>query len=173
MPVSRGKDFETAFKSAINAIPEISVDRLPDPSAGYAGVRNICDFSVYLYPFQYFFECKAIHGNTLNFKSHITEDQWNGLHEKSKLEGVGAGVCVWFIDHDLTVYVPIEQLVALQDAGGKSLNVKQVQNREVDFTEICGQKRRVLFTYYGLHFMADMHYRMFTKWGSKYGERKQ
>ena len=47
MGVSRGKQFEDAIKKAFLKHPDISFDRFPDPMAGYAGIRNICDFGVY------------------------------------------------------------------------------------------------------------------------------
>ena len=40
----------------------------------------------------------------------ITKDQWDGLVEKSKIPGVVAGIIVWFIDHDTTTFVPIQEL---------------------------------------------------------------
>jgi penicillin-binding protein-related factor A (putative recombinase) len=156
MAVSRGKDFETEFKAALSQVPEISIDRFPDPSAGYAGIHNICDFGVYLHPYEYYFECKAIRKNTLNFNSHITEDQWNGLMEKSQKYGVCAGVCVWFIDHDITVFVPIQQLHEMSLTGQKSLNVKQIISNEVQYVALPGRKKRVKFEYVGQKFMEDL-----------------
>lgn len=157
MAVNRGKDFEAAFKNALCKIQNISVDRLPDPAAGYAGVRNICDFCVYLKPNQFFFECKAIRGNTLNFKSHITKDQWEGLLEKSKIDGVCAGICVWFIDHDVTVFVPIQQLEALkQQFNKKSLHVSDLDNTNLEKVELIGKKKRIMFDYDGARLLQDL-----------------
>ncbi len=145
MGVSRGKQFEQQIRKALEAYPtSISVDRFADPMAGYAGIRNICDFVVYKMPFQYYFECKSTYGNTLNF-NNITKDQWNGLDEKSKITGVYAGVIVWFIDHDLTVYVPIRQLVWLKENGRKSLNVNHLA--DINHFAIPAKKKRVLFEY--------------------------
>ena len=147
MAVNRGKQFEQQIKeSFLNCDEPISIDRLPDPSAGYAGVKNICDFIVYSYPHEYYIECKSVHGNTLNF-SNITDNQWNGLQEKSQIWGVVAGVIVWFIDRDLTAYVPIQELVRLKDEGCKSLNIKHITMETVEHTIIPGKKKRVLFEY--------------------------
>ena len=41
---NRGKQFEQVIKDAFLKIPDVSIDRLYDPMAGYAGVKNICDF---------------------------------------------------------------------------------------------------------------------------------
>lgn len=146
MGVSRGKQFEKQIREALEKYPtQISVDRFADPMAGYAGIRNICDFTVYQMPFKYYFECKSIHGNTLSFGGSITKDQWDGLYQKSKITGVYAGVIVWFIDHDLTVYVPIQELVRLKNKGCKSLNANQLA--EVNHFAIPAKKKRILFEY--------------------------
>ena len=87
MAVNRGKQFEDAIESAFKKCSDVSIDRFADPAAGYAGVRNICDFIVYSYPFQYYFECKGCYGNTLSIHSNdpkkrygaITNNQWDGL----------------------------------------------------------------------------------------------
>lgn len=65
------------------------VNRVADNTAGYMGGRNICDFITYLYPNIFYFELKTTKGNTLPF-SNITDNQWQGLLEKEKIEGVGA-----------------------------------------------------------------------------------
>ena len=131
-------------------------DRFPDPMAGYAGIRNICDFGVYRYPFQYYFECKAFSGNTLNFNSAITKDQWRGLIEKSSITGVIAGVMVWFIDHDITVMVPMQELVRLRNDGAKSLNVKDIKENKVIHFIIPGKKKRVFFDYDAKEFLKEV-----------------
>lgn len=147
MKVNRGKDFEKQVKKAMMKNPDISFDRFPDPMAGYAGVRNICDFGVYYYPFQYYLECKAVSGNTLNFKSAITEDQWNGLYEKSKIPGVIAGVLIWFIDWDITTFISIQQLAKLKQMDCKSLNIRDIKDDKVLHFPLSGIKKRVLFDY--------------------------
>ena len=156
MGVNRGKQFEDAIKKAFLKHPDISFDRFPDPMAGYMGVRNICDFGVYRYPFKYYFECKAFSGNTLNFKSAITKDQWNGLREKSSVVGVIAGVLVWFIDHDITVMVPVQELVRLRDEGAKSLNIKDIKENKVTHFIMPGRKKRVFFDYDAGEFLKEV-----------------
>ena len=167
MAVNRGKQFEDAIESAVMNCKNVSIDRLNDPAAGYAGVRNICDFIVYDYPYQYYFECKSCYGNTLSIHSNnpkkrygaITNNQWEGLLEKAPIPGVQAGVIVWFIDHDITVYVPIEQLAELRNNGAKSLNIKDITNGTIAFLTVPGRKKRVLFEYDArtfLNFLGNM-----------------
>ena len=142
-----GKEFENKIKSCLNK-PELnfSLDRLPDPLGGFVGVRNISDFQGYKLPFQYYLECKCTYGNTLNFKSNITDDQWEGLTEKSKILGVLAGFCIWFIDYEETVFVPIQEMNRLRFIENKkSLNIKDLNN--INLFKIVGEKKRVYFDY--------------------------
>ena len=165
MKVNRGKDLEDQFKTQIEYLQSVSLDRLPDPSGGFLGVRNICDFTAYKYPFEYFIECKAFSGNTLNFKSAITSNQWQGMTEKMKVEGVMAGVLVWFIDYDRTVYVPILELVKLRDSGSKSLNIKDIQEMNVNYIEMEGKKKRVFFVYDMEKFVEELQNYTAIYWG--------
>lgn len=167
--VNRGKDFEGQIYNGFAKIDGVSIDRLPDPMAGYAGVKNICDFLVYKYPNQYYIECKSCYGNTLSINSNdpkrkygaITNNQWEGLLEKSKIPGVRAGIMVWFIDHDATYWLDIRLLQKLRDAGHKSI---KAYCDWIDFTEetsnlwqrIVGTKRRVLFDYDFIPFFEEI-----------------
>ena len=153
MGINRGKDFENQIRKKLNEIQNISVDRFPDPMAGYKGIRNICDFGVYKYPIFCYLECKAIHGNTLNFKGHITKDQWDGMLEKSKIQGVVAGIIVWFIEHDTTAFIRIENLHQLSAKGNKSLNIKDIKENKVPYILIEGEKKRVFYDYDMNHFI--------------------
>ncbi len=156
MKVNRGKDFEERIKEAFVKLKNVSIDRLPDPMAGYMGIRNICDFIIYNYPNQIYLECKAAYGNTLNLKSRFTETQWWGLEEKSKIPGVIAGAAIWFIDHDLTIFVPIKSLLKLDYEGHKSLNIEQIRQNEVFHIKIPGMKRRVLYDYDANAFLKEL-----------------
>lgn len=160
--MSRGKKFEKVVREAFEKNPTISIDRLPDPTGGYLGVRNICDFIVYKYPFQLYLECKVQQGNTLNFTSRISDNQWNGLLEKSKIPGVVAGVLVWFVDHDITTFVPIQELERLRDEPGqKSLHVNHLNFR--DNIPLEGRKKRVFFEYDAEGFLKSV-----SSWAKRY-----
>ena len=170
MGVSRGKQFEDMIKKAFLKHPDISLDRFPDPMAGYAGIRNICDFGVYRLPYQYYFECKAFSGNTLNFASAITKDQWDGLVEKSKIPGVMAGIIVWFIEHDTTTFVPIQELKRIRDAGAKSLNVKYLAAGNPLNIIVPGRKKRILFEYDAKTFLDNLDQWAGKKWRKEVAE---
>lgn len=167
--VNRGKDFEGQVEAGFASIEDVSIDRLPDPMAGYAGVRNICDYIVYKYPNQYYIECKSCYGNTMSIHTNnpknkygnITNNQWEGLLEKSKIPGVRAGILVWFIDHDETYWIDIRLLQKHRDAGNKSIShwcdwVDLSAYCKDKWTIIQGKKRRILFDYDFTEFFKEM-----------------
>ena len=151
MAYNRGKQFEDVVREAFEKVPGVSIDRLHDQTTHYKGSTNICDFIVYREPYEYYFECKSVHGNTLPF-SNITDTQWKGLLEKSKIEGVFAGVICWWVDKDITRFIPIQILQMLKEEGKKSLNCYwdscvDVYNTRYYIPEIKGKKKRVFFEY--------------------------
>ena len=167
--VNRGKDFEGQVEAGFSIIEGVSIDRLPDPMAGYAGVKNICDYIVFKSPYQYYVECKSCYGNTMSIHSNnpkqpygnITKNQWEGLLEKSKIPGVKAGILVWFIDHDDTYWIDIRLLQRWRDAGNKSIKfygdwADYTSETDRLWTRIVGKKRRVLFDYDFTYFLKEM-----------------
>ncbi len=173
MAVNRGKKFENVIESAFEKVSGVSVVRLHDQTTGYLGSSNHCDFIVYKKPYEYHIECKSVHGNTLSihsipkpdkhgvlhgFYGNITDTQWEGLLEKSKIEGVIAGVMCWWIDHDVTLFFPIELLADGRRLGQKSVrydfslgklimgNDFKVQ-KSVQPIVVLGKKKRVFFDY--------------------------
>lgn len=146
MGINRGKDFEKVVREAFEILPNVSIDRLHDQMTGYVGSSNICDFIVYREPTEIYIECKSVYGNTLPF-SNITDKQWNGLLEKSKIQGVVAGIMCWWIDHDETWFIPID---VLEDAkkvmGAKSINIKH-PHMQGYWSPITGKKKRIFFEY--------------------------
>jgi hypothetical protein len=167
--VNRGKDFEGQVQAGFERLCNVSIDRLPDPMAGYAGVKNICDFIVYKQPRQYYIECKSCYGNTMSIHSNnpkkmygnITNNQWEGLLEKSKIPGVRAGILVWFIDHDVTYWIDIRLLQKHREAGHKSIAyyadwIDFTQETDALWTRIKSEKRRVLFDYDFTRFFEEI-----------------
>ena len=146
MAVNRGKQFEDVIKNAFLQVPNVSVVRLHDQTTGYMGSKNHCDFIVYKKPLEYHLECKSVHGNTFPF-SNITENQCEGLLEKSKIKGVVAGVIVWWVDKDVTKYIPIQLIQKMKDKGGKSIRYDILCSSGYSTLEIKGKKKRVFFDY--------------------------
>lgn len=141
---SYGKQFENEIKQGFERAG-ICYDRFKDDNFGYSGVSNPCDFSAYLWPNKFYFECKEIRGNTLNFKSDIRESQWRGLIEKGKYDGVYAGFIIWFFDHGLTIYIDVNELDIMRCHGIRSLNIKDIE--KINHINVYGEKKRVLYRY--------------------------
>lgn len=155
MAQNRGKQFEAVVREAFEKVPNVSIDRLHDQTNGFRGSQNICDFIVYREPYEYYIECKSVHGNTLSIHSNdktgkgevygnITKRQWEGLSEKARIHGVLAGVLCWWIDKDITRYIPIEVLNYLKWDGYKSV---RYDYESICIADIPGEKKRVFFDY--------------------------
>lgn len=159
MATNRGKQFETCIEQAFKKVPETSVVRLHDQTTGTLGSSNHCDYIVYKKPYEYHIECKSVHGNTLSihstpkpdkfgvlhgFYGAITDTQWEGLLENSKIPGVVAGVICWWVDKDVTKFIPIAELQHLYDIGFKSIRYDTPNGYMID---LVGQKKRVFFEY--------------------------
>ena len=152
MAENRGKQFESIVQESFEKLANVSIDRLHDQTTGFKGSTNICDFIVYKEPYEYYIECKSVHKNTMSIYSpnpkkkygNITNTQWEGLLEKSKIQGVRAGVLIWFIDRDVTKFVPIQTLVMLRAEEFKS--VKYDMNF-YPYVDLVGIKKRVFFDY--------------------------
>lgn len=142
--IQRGKDFEEIIKKAFLEVPETTVERLPDPTAGYLGYRNPCDFLIYHYPYVYYIECKTTHSHRLPF-TNVTFNQRVGMLEASKTKGVIAGLMVWFIPCDKTYFIPIQLYEKYRLEGIKSLNLNAQDTSE--WIEIKGEKKRVFYNY--------------------------
>lgn len=142
MPQNRGKKFEEYIRKSFEKIPGVSIDRLHDQTNGFRGSQNICDFIVYKKPYEYYIECKSVHGNVLPFRN-ITDTQWEGLAKKSQIQGVFAGVICWWIDKDITKFIPIRHLILLDMNGNKSYRY----DWEGESIEIHGKKKRIFFEY--------------------------
>ena len=170
--VNRGKQFEGVIQECFEKIPEVSVTRIHDQTTGYKGSSNVCDFLIYHKPYLYAVECKSVHGNTLSIYSkskdlkkphdygNITNKQWEGLLEMSSVKGVKAGVLVWFIDKDETVFFDINLLQRWRDAGHKSIHsypewVEYVKGKH-DWCYLVGKKKRVFYDYDIRKFLKDM-----------------
>lgn len=152
MTVNRGKQFEDVIKECFKKVDGVSIDRLPDQTNGFAGGSNICDFIAYKNPYEYYIECKAVHGNTLSIHSNdpkrkygnISNKQFDGLLEKSKIDGVSAGVICWWVDKDVTMWLDIRMLRFLYLSGKKSI---RFDDNEVGFIPLSGRKKKIFYDY--------------------------
>ncbi len=164
MSVNRGKQFEYVIREAFERVSGVSLDRLNDNTAGFKGIAGICDFIVYKFPYQYYIECKAVHGNTLSIHSNdlnhkygnISNKQYEGLLEKSTVKGVRAGVICWWVDKDTTKYIPIQVIKNFHDVGMKSIHWDECDERVVD---IAGRKKVIFWQYDMKRFFKEVEER--------------
>ena len=160
MSVNRGKQFENVIRKSFECVEGVSIDRINDNTAGFKGIAGICDFIVYLKPYEYYIECKTIHGNTFPLRN-ITDNQYRGLLEKSQIVGVRAGLIIWWVDKDVTAYVPIEYIEHAKKCCCKSIpfNWDIVLCKTETISEpiqIHGKKKRVFFEYDMERFFRDI-----------------
>ena len=65
----------------------------------------------------------------------------------------------WWVDKDVTLFIPIKLLKELRDAGAKSIRYDITYDRSVSIVELKGQKKRVFFEYDMANFFEEV-----TKW---------
>ena len=162
MSMNRGKEFEQQIKESFEKVGDTSVYRLYDTMGGMSGIANVSDYIIYRYPYQYFIECKTIlKGNTLSIHGNdpkrkygnISNTQWEGLLAMSKIKGVHAGIICWWIEKDVTRYIPIQLLENWRYLGQKSVryDFEEVGYQDGDkwcpAMDIEGEKKRVFFNY--------------------------
>lgn len=153
-----GKKFEKAFSDQLKE-NGYCFDRLKDDMSGWKGVSNVCDFIVFHNETLFYIECKAVHGNTFNY-SLLRENQYKGLLEKSKFKHVCAGVVIWFVDNELTVYLPIKFIENEKLNNVKSFNSTKEVPRVCTIIE--GEKKRVFFKYNLTKAFIDIGHRSFA-----------
>lgn len=148
MASNRGKDFEAVVRECFLKVPGVSIDRLHDQTSGFRGSQNICDFIVYKKPYEYYVECKSIHGNTFPL-TNVTDTQWKGLDKKSYIAGVKAGILCWWVDKGITRWIPIQTLNLLKELGHKSIRYDMESPVEINYRiiDIPGRRKRVFFDY--------------------------
>lgn len=159
---NKGKKFEDVVKQSFLKTLGVSIDRLRDVS--YSRVRgrtthlknvdNPSDFIVYKKPHEVYVECKSHKGNTLPFDC-IREEQIEGMMRKVQIPGVKAGILLWFIDHDITVWIPIQEVVDWQIRGAKSINIKDLDH--LKHIIVPGTKKRVYFEYDMNKFLEELY----------------
>ena len=118
--VNLGKKFEEIIKRDFSLLDESKITRLYDPTGGYMGIKNVCDFIAYKYPNAFYFEAKETKANTFNFKQLR---QYEELCKYTGIKGLHPGVLIWFSTHNKIVWVDISWIKFLQTNGYKSVNI--------------------------------------------------
>lgn len=120
-----GKKFEERFKlDWLESFPNSTITRLYDVTTGYRSIATISDYICYVYPYQFFIECKTHKGASLPI-ANIT--QYDKMTKIVGIKGVRAGVVLWLYEKDKIYYIPISTVTAMIKEGKKSIGIKSVQ----------------------------------------------
>ena len=131
-----GKDAEKKIKEWLDRPDEgYDFQRLPDQMTGFYGSSNICDFVLYKYPNHYWIESKATWNDRFDF-SMLTDTQYDGLLNKSKIDGVDGVVIVLFASYQRAFWISIKEIDRLKQSGKKSLNILKIDKWNIDYHEI-------------------------------------
>ena len=142
MASNYGKAFEKKFwEDWQRSFPFSFIYRLHDQVTGYKETsKNPCDFIAYEYPIFFMIECKSTKGNTFNFGKLR---QYDLMKSYDGINGLSAGVVIWFIEHFKVCWVPISEVTRLMKDGYKSINIKMLNNEEYGIYELDSVKKRV------------------------------
>ena len=140
MATNYGKAWEQKVKEDFLKVTNATIDRLYDVTQGYRSIAQVSDFIGYIFPNIFYLEVKSCRGNTFPL-TNLT--QYEKLISKVGILGVRAGVALWFIDHDVALYVPISTITKLKQDGKKSVNIKMLNDNSYNLKLIPSIKKRV------------------------------
>lgn len=144
-----GKKAEQKIKQWLDK-PEsgYSFDRIPDQMSGfYAVSRNICDFICYKHPYQYYIESKSTWHDRFDF-SMITDTQYQGLLDKSNIDGCFGLIIILFATYQRAFILDIRDIDSVKSSGVKSINIKKISKWNLPYIEIeTIQSRKELLDY--------------------------
>lgn len=160
-----GKQFESQLRKGIDQVTSNFI-RYADPTAGFAGITNFCDFGLYSCPYMFYIECKARTTSRLDITlnknaSGLTKNQYDGMLHRAQEKGVMAGVMVWFIEAERTVFVPIDEIKKLREIYlEKSLRLCHIdpENPRIKYVDIPCRKRRILYDYDGVQVINTLRH---------------
>ena len=141
-----GKKWEEIFKEDWKkTFPNKFILRLKDDTSGYAGAsKNPCDYLTLVSDSNktnlFMIECKCHKDNTFPFSAF---SQYDDLKEYAGMENVQAGVMLWFIDHDVVTFVPIETFIKLKHDNKKSFHYNMIEGDEYPSIILPVEKKRV------------------------------
>ena len=117
---------------------------------GFFGSKNICDFTLFKSPNMYYIESKATWEDRFDL-SRITETQYQGLIEKSKIDHVYGLVMVLFASYKRAFILDIRDIDDYKQEGNKSINIKKIDKWTIKYKEIetIPNNRKSLLDYTG------------------------
>lgn len=150
MAESIGKKAEKKIKEWLDR-PEdgYCFDRIPDPIGGYFGQRNISDFTCFKSPDMWFIESKCTSADRFDF-SMLSDVQYYGLINKSKIDHVCCVVIILFESYKRAFILPIRTIQTLRESGKQSINIKKIDSWNFPFSEIQTiPSRKQMLDYFG------------------------
>ena len=132
-----GKDAEARIKTWLDRPDEgYCLDRIKDQMTGWYGSQNICDFTLFKYPYFYYLESKATWNDRFDFNM-LSDYQYNQMYEKSSIEGVKCYVVVLFALYKRAFLLDIRDIHDLRENKNiKSVNIKKIAKWPIPYLEI-------------------------------------
>ena len=147
-----GKEAEQKIKEWLDRPAEgYSFDRIYDQMTGFYSVsRNICDFTLYKYPYKYYIESKATWQDRWDF-NELQDHQREGLLQKSKINGCFGWIIVLFASYQRAFKIDIKDFQTALDSGIKSINITKIDKWKIPYKEIqiIPNNRKKLLDYTG------------------------
>ena len=152
MSETLGKKAEKKIKEWLDH-PELGYDfnRIPDQLSGQHGSKNICDFTLFLSPYNYYIESKATENDRFDF-SMITDYQYESLMKKSAIHNVFGCIVVLFATYQRAFILNIRDIDYMKTELHKaSLNIKKLDSWPIPAVEIetVPNRRKILLDYTG------------------------
>lgn len=132
-----GKDAEARIKTWLDRPDEgYCLDRIKDQMTGWYGSQNICDFTLFKYPYFYYLESKATWNDRFDFNM-LSDYQYTQMYEKSSIEGVWCYVVVLFASYKRAFLLDIRDIHDLRENKNiKSVNIKKIAKWPIPYLEI-------------------------------------
>lgn len=133
-----GKKFEQKVKEDWNkSFPNGLLIRLPDQQSMYYGSTNICDYLGFNKNTLFLLEVKSVQKPSFPFANL---PQYERLKNYINIEGVRAGVIIWFTLTDNVIYVPISTVKKLKLNNIKSINYNKIDREKYFIMDIPSRK---------------------------------
>lgn len=142
MALNEGKKFEQDFEKSI---PEdMYYKREKDDTAGFRGVHNSHDYTLYRFPNLCLMELKSVKGKSIPF-SNITNNQLEGLYNEGFKRGIIAGFLFNFRAVGQTYFVEVGKVWDyIKTAERKSIPVVWCEENGI---LLRGKKKRTRWRY--------------------------
>lgn len=150
-----GKKFEQKVKEDWKrSFPNGILIRLPDQQSMYYGSTNICDYLGFNKNILFLLEVKSVQKTSFPFANL---PQYEKLKDYINIEGIRAGVIIWFTLNDKVIYVPISTIKKMKKYNMKSINCDKLDREKYFVLDIPSKKLRMFMEsdYSGLMLLPE------------------